>query len=46
MQPGTLFRKVMTDQEKHDTINNLIGALKVVAGPKKKEILNRQLNHF
>ena len=45
-QAGNLFRKVMTDDEKQNTINNLIGALNGVTGPKKKEILTRQLNHF
>ncbi|HUV01398.1 MAG TPA: catalase-related domain-containing protein, partial [Bacteroidales bacterium] len=45
-QPGTLFRKVMTDQEKQNTINNFVGALKGVTGPKKKEIITRQLDHF
>jgi catalase len=45
-QPGTLFRKVMNDREKQNTISNLIGALKGVTGPKKKEILLRQLDHF
>jgi catalase len=45
-QPGILFRKVMTDAEKQNTINNFVGALKGVAGPKKKEIILRQLDHF
>ena len=45
-QPGTLFRKVMTKQEKQNTINNFVGALKGVTGPKKKEIITRQLDHF
>jgi catalase len=45
-QPGTLFRKVMTDAEKQNTINNFVGALKGVMGPKKKEIILRQLDHF
>jgi catalase len=45
-QPGTLFRKIMTDQEKQNTINNLIGSMKGVAGPKRKEIILRQLDHF
>jgi catalase len=45
-QPGILFRKVMTDQEKQNTINNFVGALKGVKGPKRKEIITRQLNHF
>jgi len=45
-QAGNLFRKVMTAREKQNTINNLVGALSGVSGPKKKEILTRQLNHF
>lgn len=45
-QPGTLFRKVMTDQERANTVSNFVGAMKGVSGPKKKEILMRQLDHF
>ncbi|MCK9400416.1 MAG: catalase [Bacteroidales bacterium] len=45
-QPGLLFRKVMTEQERHNTINNFIGAMSGVAGPKRDEIILRQLNHF
>jgi catalase len=36
----------MIDQEKQNTINNFVGALKGVSGPKKKEIILRQLDHF
>lgn len=45
-QAGALFRKVMTDQERANTVANFVGALKGVSGPKKKEILLRQLDHF
>jgi catalase len=45
-QPGTLFRKVMNEQEKQNTISNFVKALKGVTGPKKKEIFTRQLDHF
>jgi catalase len=45
-QAGALFRKVMTDQERANTVSNFVGALKGVSGPKKKEILMRQLDHF
>ena len=45
-QPGTLFRKVMNDQEKQNTINNFVSAMHGIAGPKKKEIIERQLGHF
>jgi catalase len=45
-QPGVLFRKVMTDKEKENTVKNLVCSLKDVSGPKKKEIIMRQLGHF
>jgi catalase len=45
-QAGALFRKVMTDQERANTVGNLVCALKGVSGPKKREILLRQLGHF
>ncbi len=45
-QPGMLFRNVMTDAEKKNTINNIIGAMKGIDGPKKDEIVNRQLCHW
>jgi catalase len=45
-QAGALFRKVMTDQERANTVANFVGALKGVSGPKKKEILIRQIDHF
>jgi catalase len=45
-QPGNLFRKVMTDSEKKNTIANIVGAMSGIAGPKKADIINRQLCHF
>jgi len=45
-QPGTLFRKVMNDQEKQNTINNFVSAMSGITGPKTKEIIERQLGHF
>ncbi len=45
-QPATLFRKVMTDEQRRNTVSNFVGSLKGVTGPKKKEILTRQLDHF
>ncbi|MCX6259558.1 MAG: catalase [Bacteroidia bacterium] len=38
--------KGSTDAEKQNTINNFVRALKGVTGPKKKEIILRQLDHF
>jgi catalase len=45
-QPGMLFRNVMTDQERENTINNFIGHMKGINGPKREEIIGRQLGHF
>ncbi len=45
-QPGMLFSNVMSDQERHNTINNIVGAMKGITGPKRNEIIRRQLNHF
>jgi catalase len=45
-QAGQLFRNVMTEQERQNTISNFIGAMSGIAGPKREEIILRQLNHF
>lgn len=45
-QPGNLFRKVMTDSERHNTISNIVGAMSQIDGSKRDEIIQRQLSHF
>ena len=45
-QPGILFKKVMTDEEKQNTISNIIAAMSGIVGERKDEIINRQLCHF
>jgi len=45
-QPGNLFRKVMTDQQRLNTVSNLVSSMKDIRGPKRKEIIERQLDHF
>ncbi|HRY32176.1 MAG TPA: catalase [Bacteroidales bacterium] len=45
-QPGDLYRKVMNDEDRKHTVMNLLSSLKGVGGPKKDEILMRQLDHF
>lgn len=44
-QPGNLFR-LMDDQAKKNTISNIVGAMSGITGPKKEEIINRQLCHW
>ncbi len=45
-QPGDLFRKVMTEQGRKNTIGNIIGAMSGISGARRNEIIQRQLNHF
>lgn len=45
-QPGMLFRKVMTEQERQNTISNIVGSMKGITGDKRNEIINTQLSHF
>ncbi|MBI5914296.1 MAG: catalase [Bacteroidetes bacterium] len=45
-QPGILFDQVMNEQEKRNTISNIVGAMSGISGPKRGEIINRQLCHF
>lgn len=45
-QPGILFDKVMNDEEKANTVTNIVAAMSGITGPKKDEIVNRQLCHF
>ncbi|MEO8149355.1 MAG: catalase-related domain-containing protein, partial [Bacteroidia bacterium] len=45
-QPGVLFREVMNDQEKANTISNIVGAMSGISGPKRSLIINRQLCHW
>lgn len=44
-QPGNLFR-LLTPEEKKKTINNIVAAMSGIEGPKKAEIVNRQLCHW
>jgi len=45
-QPGWLFRKVMNDQERQNTVSNIITSMGDIEGPKREEIIQRQLDHF
>jgi catalase len=45
-QPGLLYTKAMTQENRDHLIHNIIGSMNQIAGPKKDEIINRQLCHF
>jgi catalase len=44
-QPGNLYR-LMDAEAKKNTISNIVGAMSGIAGPKREEIINRQLCHW
>lgn len=44
-QPGNLYR-LMTPEAKTNTVNNIVGAMGGIDGPKKDLIVNRQLCHW
>ncbi len=45
-QPGLLYTKAMNQQDRENLVNNIIGSMKGIDGPKRDEIINRQLCHF
>ncbi|CAN5122999.1 catalase [soil metagenome] len=45
-QPRALFRQVMTDAERQNTIHNITGAMSGISGPKRDVIVQRQLNNW
>jgi catalase len=45
-QPGIFWREVLSEQDKKNLVSNVVGAMKGISGPKKDEIINRQLCHF
>lgn len=45
-QPGLLFRKVMTEEQRESTIYNFVSSMKGITGEKRDEIIKRQLIHF
>ena len=44
-QPGNLFR-ILSPEQKVNTIHNIVGAMSGISGPKKDLIINRQLCHW
>ncbi len=45
-QPGLLYSKAMDSEQRQHLIINIVGSLNKIKGPKKDEIINRQLCHF
>ncbi len=45
-QPGIFYRQVLSEEAKKSLIRNISQNMSQVSGPKKDEIINRQLCHF
>lgn len=45
-QPGAFYRNVLNDEGKRNIVHNIIAAMSGISGPKRDEIINRQLCHF
>lgn len=45
-QPGLLYTKAMNTEDREHLIHNIVGSMKGIDGPKRDEIINRQLCHF
>lgn len=45
-QPGIFYRETLSEQDKKSLVSNIVGSMQGIEGPKKDEIINRQLCHF
>lgn len=45
-QPGALFRRVMSADDRQHLIHNIVAAMQGITGPKRDQIIGRQLCHF
>ncbi|MEN5310174.1 catalase [Chryseobacterium cucumeris] len=45
-QPGLLYSKAMNAEDRDHLIKNIVGSMSGITGPKRDEIINRQLCHF
>jgi catalase len=45
-QPGNLFRHAMRDDDRRHLIDNIVGSMQGITGPKRDAIIARQLCHF
>lgn len=45
-QPGLLYSKAMQPEDRQQLVKNIVGSMNKITGPKRDEIINRQLCHF
>jgi catalase len=45
-QPGIFYRNVLNEEDKKNLVHNIVASMSGITGPKKDDIINRQLCHF
>ena len=45
-QPGDLYRKVLSPEDRQNLVSNIVGSMTGISGPKRAKIINLQLCHF
>lgn len=45
-QPGLLYTKALNEKDRENLVNNIIGSMSKIDGPKRNDIINRQMCHF
>jgi catalase len=45
-QPGIFYREVLSPEDRQCLVHNIVAAMKGIDGPRKNDIINRQLCHF
>lgn len=45
-QPGLLYTKAMNAEARENLIHNIVDSMRDISGPKREEIISRQLCHF
>ena len=45
-QPGLLYTKALNQKDRENLVYNITQSMKGISGPKREEIINRQLCHF
>lgn len=45
-QPGLLYTKAMSQEDREHLVHNIVQSMQGISGPKRDEIINRQLCHF
>jgi catalase len=45
-QPGLLYSKVMSKNDRENLVNNIASSMSGICGEKRDEIINRQISHF